>query len=402
MSIMRRVPWLAAAALLAGCGAAGDAPPGGTDRPGSAADGAAQPATSSPPSAEDRARVAHRVVTVVEGLEHPWGLAFLPDGEGMLVTERPGRLRLVRQGQLVAEPIAGVPAVRASGQGGLLDVTLHPDFARNRLVYLSYSKPGDRGATTAVARGRLDGVALVGVEDIFVADAWASGGQHFGSRLVFDGAGHLYITVGDRGDGQRAQNLRDHAGTTLRLHDDGRVPQDNPFVGRTDARPEIYTFGNRNAQGMVLHPATGEVWLNEHGPRGGDEINRVVAGRNYGWPEFSFGNHYTGRRIPDPTADAGLELPLLHWTPSIAPSGMAVYTGDVFPQWRGDVFVGALAGQHLRRVRFDGTRVVEQEELLRDRRHRIRDVRNGPDGLIYLLVDDSRAPLLRLEPAVGG
>jgi aldose sugar dehydrogenase len=354
-----------------------------------------------PEPPRDPAPVEHRVATVVDGLEHPWGLAFLPGDEGILVTERPGRLRLVRGGALQPQPIEGVPEVWAQGQGGLLDVALHPDFATNRLVYLSYSKPGPRGATTAVARGRLEDGRLAGTEDVVVADAWGTTGQHFGSRIVFGGDGYLYITVGDRGEPERAQDLRDHAGTTLRLHDDGRVPRDNPLVGRPDARDEIFTYGNRNAQGMAVHPRTGEIWQNEHGPRGGDEINIIRAGRNYGWPEFSFGNHYDGRPIPDPPG-AGTELPLLHWTPAIAPSGMDFYTGDVFPQWRGDVFNGSLVERHLHRLRVDGTEVVEQDRLLEDRGERIRVVRAGPDGLLYLLVDATSAPLLRLEPAGGG
>jgi aldose sugar dehydrogenase len=373
-------------ALSVGAGCRSDAGPAGGD------------AQADPPAGNGPATsVPHRVATVVEGLEHPWSIAFLPGDEGILVTERPGRLRLVRGGALVPEPIAGVPQVRAQGQGGLLDVALHPDFASNRLVYLTYSKPGPRGATTAVARGRYEDGRLTGTADIFVAEAWGTGGQHFGSRIAFDRQGLLYLTIGDRGSGPRAQDLDDHAGTTIRLHDDGRVPADNPFAGRADARPEIFTYGNRNAQGIVVHPETGEVWLNEHGPRGGDEINRVVAGANYGWPEVSFGSEYNGRPIPDPTPGRGFEMPVLHWTPSIAPSGMAVYTGDVFPQWRGDFFIGALAGQHLRRVRLDGTRVVEQEELARGQR--LRMVRVGPDGLIYLLVDASRGAMLRIEPA---
>jgi aldose sugar dehydrogenase len=394
MSRRRAAVPILLAFTLAGC--PGPEPEAQSDAPG------VPDATTPAPPPEDAAPVQHRVATVVEGLEHPWGMAFLPGDEGILVTERPGRMRIVRGGELVPEPVAGVPAVFARGQGGLLDVAVHPDFAANRLVYFTYSKPGPRGATTALARGRLEDGRLTGMQDVFVADAWSRAGQHFGSRIVFDRAGHVYLTIGDRGDPARAQNPRDHAGTTIRLHDDGRVPADNPFVGRTDARDEIYTYGNRNAQGMALHPETGEVWQNEHGPRGGDEINRMVAGRDYGWPRYSFGNHYDGRRIQDPPDDAAMELPLLHWTPSIAPSGMTIYTGDVFPQWRGDVFSGALAGQHLRRVRFDGTRVVEQEELLTGEGHRIRDVRTGPDGLIYLLVDASRAPMLRLEPAAGG
>jgi aldose sugar dehydrogenase len=359
-------------------------------------------ATTAAPPPEAAAPVRHRVATVVEGLEHPWGMAFLPGDEGILVTERPGRMRIVREGRLVPESVAGVPEVFARGQGGLLDVAVHPDFAANRLVYFTYSKPGPRGATTALARGRLEDARLAGVQDVFVADAWSRAGQHFGSRIAFDGRGHVYLTIGDRGDPARSQDPRDHAGTTLRLHDDGRVPADNPFVGGAEARDEIFTYGNRNAQGMALHPESGEIWQNEHGPRGGDEINRMVAGRDYGWPRYSFGNHYDGRRIPDPRPDAEVEMPLHHWTPAIAPSGMTIYAGDVFPQWRGDVFSGALAGEHLNRVRFDGTQVVEEERLLEDRGQRIRDVRTGPDGFIYLLVDAASAPMLRLEPADGG
>ncbi len=343
----------------------------------------------------------YEVLTVVEGLEHPWGMVFLPAGDGILVSERPGRLRLIRDGELEPEPISGVPEVWAEGQGGLLDVALHPNFDENRLVYLSYSKPGDHGATTAVARGRLEAEALVDVQDVLVAEAWASGGQHFGSRIIFDGAGFLYVTVGDRGGMARAQDLGDHAGTTLRVLEDGGVPEDNPFVDRADALDEIFTYGNRNAQGMAIHPERDEVWQNEHGPRGGDELNRIVAGGNYGWPEYNFGDHYDGRTIPDPGPDTGTVLPLLHWTPAIAPSGMAIYDGNAFPEWAGDVFVGALAGEHLRRIRFDGTAPVEEEALLAGLGHRIRAVSTGPDGFIYVLFDAPAAPLLRLEPSAG-
>jgi aldose sugar dehydrogenase len=348
-----------------------------------------------PPQPE--ATHGYRVVEVVGGLAHPWAVAFLPGGD-MLITERAGRVRLVRGGALVAAPVSGAPAVRAAGQGGLLDIALHPDFATNRLVYLSYAKAVTGGATTALARARWENDRLEGLEDVFVARAVSGAGQHFGSRIVFDRDGFLYLTIGDRGDGRRAQDLSDHVGTTIRLHDDGRVPADNPFVGRSGAQPEIFTYGNRNAQGMAVHPGTGEVWQNEHGPRGGDEINRMLPGRNYGWPEYNYGNHYDGRPIPDHVPGAGMELPLLHWTPSIAPSGMMFYTGDRFPNWRGSVFTGALAGRHLRRVVFDGDRPVHQEQLLRDFGQRIRDVRQGPDGYIYVLTDSPDAVLARLEP----
>ncbi len=345
--------------------------------------------------------VTYRVTTFATGLEHPWGIAFVPGEEAILVTERPGRLRIIREGRLEPEPVAGVPEVWAGGQGGLLDVVAHPEFEENRWIYLTYSKPGQAGATTAVARGRLENGRLTEVEDIFVADAWDRGGRHFGSRAVFDGDGYLWVTVGDRGQEEPSQDLRNHMGTTLRLNDDGTAPADNPFVDHPDAFDEIYSYGHRNAQGMVVHPESGDIWQNEHGPRGGDVVNRIVAGANYGWPDYSFGRHYTMRGIPDPEPGTGIELPLLHWTPSIAPSGMVIYTGDAFPGWRGDLFVGALADRHLRRVRFEGTDPVEQELLLEDRGHRIRAVAEGPDGLLYLLVDASDAPILRVEPTSG-
>ncbi|HEV2148822.1 MAG TPA: PQQ-dependent sugar dehydrogenase [Longimicrobiaceae bacterium] len=352
-------------------------------------------------AAEGRAQQAgdrsYRVVTVAEGLEHPWGMAFLPGGD-VLVTERPGRLRVVRGGVLAPEPIAGVPQVRAREQGGLMDVALHPDFARNRLVYLSYSKPGPRGATTAVARGRLEGNRLTGVQEILEAKAWSTGGDHFGSRLVFDGRGHLFVSVGERGRMRNAQDLGTHAGKILRLHDDGRVPADNPFVGCPGALPEIYAYGVRNPQGMALHPATGELWETEHGPRGGDELNRIRPGANYGWPLVTHGIDYSGRKVSERTEQPGVAAPLHAWVPSIGTSGLAIYDGDRFPGWKGDFFVGGLAGRHLARVRLDGARVVEQEKLLGGRGHRIRDVRVGPDGFLYVLVDAAKAPVLRLEP----
>jgi aldose sugar dehydrogenase len=356
------------------------------------------PAENLEPPSVDGAPVEFRVTTVVDGLEHPWGMAFLPDDEGILVTERSGRLRLVRNGVLQPQPVGGVPQVRAQGQGGLLDVALHPEFATTRLVYLSYSKPGPQGATTAVARGRLEGGQLTGVQDIFVADAWTSGGRHFGSRLAFGEDGKLYVTVGERGLMQPAQQLGNHVGTTVRLHDDGRAPADNPFAGQQSARPEIFVYGQRNVQAMAVHPQTGQVWQAEHGPRGGDALNVLRAGANYGWPDYSFGNHYDGRPSPDPPQGNAIEVPITHWTPAIAPSGMTFYTGAAFPQWRGDLFIGSLVGQHVRRVRLDGRSVAGQERLLEGRGQRIRDVRTGPDGLIYLLVDAPSAPLLRLEP----
>jgi glucose/arabinose dehydrogenase len=342
-------------------------------------------------------RHTFRVATVAEGLEFPWGMAFLPGGE-ILVTERPGRLRVIRGGKLDPTPVAGVPAVWASGQGGLLDVAIHPDFANNRLVYLSYSKPGPEGATTAVIRGTFDGERLTGVQEIFEADAWNKNRVHFGSRLLFDGNGHLFISIGERGEMQQAQDLSNHQGTIVRLHDDGRVPADNPFVGRQDARPEIWAYGIRSPQGLSFHPETGALWEVEHGPRGGDEINLILPGRNYGWPVITYGINYNGSPITDITEKEGMEQPLHHWVPSIATSGIAIYDGSAFPGWKGSVFVGGLACTRLARGSFEGTRPVAEETLLADLRHRIRDVRVGPDGYLYLLVDAKDAPMLRLEP----
>lgn len=350
----------------------------------------------------------YQVVTVAEGLIHPWGIAFLPGGD-LLVTERPGRLRIVRNGRLLPDPVPGVPAVLFRGQGGLLDVVLHPEFAQNRLVYLSFSKPlGDGGeATTAVVRGRFVGDRLTEVEEVFVAATSGNPG-HYGSRLAFDRAGYLYITVGDRqaspsGDleAHPAQDVSNHQGTVIRLHDDGRVPADNPFVGREGARPEIWSFGHRNQQGMVVHPETGDLWATEHGPQGGDELNRIQPGRNYGWPVVGYGvNYRSGSAIHAATTREGMEDPVHVWVPSIATSGLLLYTGDRFPRWRGSLFVGGMAGMQLARLELDGAQ-VRLEETLVSGLGRIRDVRQGPDGLIYLAMDDRRGgatPILRLEP----
>ncbi|HQU77933.1 MAG TPA: PQQ-dependent sugar dehydrogenase [Azonexus sp.] len=340
-----------------------------------------------------------RAVTVTEGLEFPWGLAFLPDGR-MLVTERPGRLRLVTaDGRLDPKPVDGLPPIAAINQGGLLDVALHPDFAKNGWIYLSYAAEGAGGYGTEVLRGRLEGHALRDVQVIFRMQPKSKPGHHFGSRLVFDRQGYLYITLGDRGEMERAQRLDDHAGSVIRLHDDGRVPADNPFVGKAGAKPEKFTLGNRNIQGAALHPQTGEVWAHEHGPQGGDEINIIRAGVNYGWPVITYGRNYvTGTKIGEGTSKPGMAQLLLYWTPSIAPSGMAFYTGNRFPQWRDNLFVGALAGQMLVRLQLDGERIVKQERLLENALGRIRDVRNGPDGLLYLLIDSSQGRIIRLEP----
>ncbi len=339
-----------------------------------------------------------KVVTLTEGLDHPWGLAFLPDG-GMLITERSGDLRLFRDGRLESGPVAGVPEVAARGQGGLLDVAVHPDFAENGLIYLSYAGPGEGGASTEVARGRLDGMALQDVEVIFRATPKSGGTGHFGSRLVFDRDGKLFISLGDRRQIRESQNLGNHIGTVIRLNDDGSVPEDNPFLGQAGALPEIYSYGHRNVQGMTLHPVSGEIWSHEHGPRGGDELNLVKAGANYGWPVITYGIDYSGAIITDKTEAPGMEQPIVYWDPSIAPSGMAFYDGDQFPEWQGDLFIGALAHLHLRRLEMEGGQVVGQESLLTGLNERIRDVRNGPDGYLYVLTDSSNGQLLRLEPA---
>jgi len=345
-----------------------------------------------------------RVVTVVERVEHPWGLAFLPDGR-MLVTERAGRLRIVgRDGKLAPQPVGGLPKIEEYGQGGLLDVALHPRFAENGLVYLSFAERGDGGYGTAVLRGRLAGpiekAALENVEVIYRQQPKSRGGRHFGSRLVFDRAGFLYVTQGDRGEQDRAPKLDDLAGKVVRLHDDGRVPKDNPFAGRTGARPEIFTLGNRNVQGAALHPRTGELWTHEHGPQGGDEVNVLRAGVNYGWPVITYGVNYgIGTKIGEGTSKPGLAQPLHYWVPSIAPSGMAFYTGDRFIRWQGDLFVGALRDQLLVRLRLDGEKVVKEERMLQGAVGRIRDVRQGPEGFLYLLVDSSNGAIVRLEPA---
>ncbi len=343
----------------------------------------------------------YRVVTVVDGLENPWAIAFLPGGE-MLVTERPGRLRIVREGRLEPEPVSGLPPIEERGQGGLLDVALHPRFAENGLVYLSYAGPGPGGVGTEVARGKLVGRRLENVEILFRMEPKSGARQHFGSRLVFDRQGYLYITLGDRGEMERAQRPGDHAGSVIRLHDDGRVPADNPFVGQKGWKPEKYTLGHRNMQGAALHPRTGELWTHEHGPQGGDEVNVIRAGVNYGWPVITYGvNYVTGTKIGEGTHKEGMAQPLHYWVPSIAPSGMAFYTGDAFPRWRGDLFVGALRDEMVVRLRLDGERVVVEERFLKGVLGRIRDVRQGPDGFLYLLTDEDDGALVRLEPAGG-
>lgn len=350
-----------------------------------------------------------RLTTVAEGLVNPWSIAFLPDGD-MLVTERPGRLRIVRDGRLLPDPVTGVPAVRHGGQGGLQEVLPHPDFAQNRLLYLSFAKGPEARGTTAIVRGRLENDRLTGVEEIFEADAWSETRGHYGARMAFDADGHLFVSVGDRqaptqGDLERhpAQQPSNHQGTILRLNDDGTVPDDNPFVGRAGFLPEIWSFGHRNPQGLIVHPDTGDVWDTEHGPQGGDELNVVLPGRNYGWPVIGFGvNYRSGLPIHASLAREGMEQPVVFWVPSIATSGLMVYTGDKFPQWRGNLFAGGMSAQHQRlsRIVVDGRHVATREALLVGEL-RIRDVRQGPDGYIYLAVDNRvglPTPIVRMEP----
>jgi len=348
-----------------------------------------------------------RVVTVAEGLEVPWSMAWLPGGD-MLITERPGRLRIVRDGRLRPDPVAGVPEVFAEGQGGLFDVLPHPEFETNRLLYLSYARPLADGSTTAVIRGRFENDALTGVEDVFVADS--SGRGHYGGRMTWDADGMLRVSVGERmapstGDltAHPAQDLTNHHGVTIRLHPDGTVPDDNPFVGRTDVHPEIYSYGHRNPQGLVVHPATGEVWVTEHGPQGGDELNLIQPGLNYGWPVVGYGVNYgSGAKIHDATQADGMENPRHFWVPSIGTSGLMIYTGDRFPEWRGDFFAGGLSGEQVGRLTpsIDQPGRIEREETVVYGLGRIRDIRQGPDGYIYVALEarEGTTPVVRLEP----
>ncbi len=375
------------------------------------------PSVGAQETAYEAERGPYRVVTVVDGLQDPWSIAFLPTGE-MLVTEKPGRLRIVRDGVLQPEPIAGTPSVRYLGQGGLLDVALHPDFESNRLIYLSFSKPNEDGSqgTTAVVRGRLEGNRLENVEEIFEAQAWSTSGGHYGSRLVFDREGYLFITVGDRQASPAietaylhpAQDLSNHQGTTIRLHDDGRVPADNPFVGRTDALPEIWSYGHRSPQGLAIHPETGDIFQNEHGPQGGDELNLIQRGRNYGWPVVGYGTNYGGTQLFSTREVTGMEHPLQHFTPSIAPSGLMVYTGDAFPEWKNSVFMGGMAHPQMARLPLvgegEGVYVGRMERPpLMYGFGRVRAITQGPDGLIYVAIDargtGELTPIVRLEPA---
>jgi len=351
------------------------------------------------------ARTKHgvRLETYAKGLVHPWGMAFLPDGR-LIVTERPGRLRLIGKDGKVSPPLANVPAVVAGRQGGLLDVALSPDFASSSLVYISYAElREDGGSATTVARARLvsagDSARLDDLKVIFRQQPSALGLQHFGSRLAFAPDGNLFVALGERYQPAKAQDLGSHYGKVVRIRPDGTVPPDNPFAGKAGARPEIWSYGHRNVQAAAIHPASGKLWTVEHGARGGDEVNIPLRGRNYGWPVITYGVDYTGLRIGEGTAKAGMEQPVYYWDPSIAPSGMAFYTGSLFPEWKGSLFVGALRARALHRLILDGERIVGEEVLLGDLGERIRDVRSGPDGGLWLLTDSADGRVLRLVPA---
>lgn len=344
-------------------------------------------------------RVSFTIEQVTGNLANPWGLAFLPDGR-MLVTERPGRLRLVTQNGEISPPIAGVPAVWARGQGGLLDVALATNFVQTRQIFLSFAEPRDGGAATSVLSARLsdDATRLENPTVIFRQQPATGGPVHFGSRIVPTRDGTLYIGLGERGEMARAQDLGTHYGKVVLIHTDGAPPRTNPFIGTPGALPENLSYGHRNIQGAALHPVTKRLWTVEHGAMGGDEINRPEAGKNYGWPVITFGRDYSGAKIGIGTAKEGMEQPVYFWDPSIAPSGMMFYTGDAFPQWKGNLFIGALAGSLLARLTLDGDRIVSEERLLTGLGHRYRDVRQGPDGFIYLLTDAADGKLLRLRP----
>jgi aldose sugar dehydrogenase len=334
-----------------------------------------------------------KVETVATGLSHPWGLAFLPDGR-MLVTERSGTLRLVSKDGKLSPALSGVPKVVVAGQGGLLDVAIDPDFKSNNLVYLTYSEPGEGGGGTAVARGKLGESGLDGVEVIFRQEPKVEGGNHFGSRLAFAPDGKLFVTLGERFTFTPAQDLTNDLGKIVRLNPDGSVPKDNPFVGRTDVRPEIWSYGHRNPQGAAIHPETGKLWETEFGPMGGDELNIPQAGQNYGWPVVSWGSHYDGRAIPKPPSHPEFADAIYHWNPVISPSGITFYTADAIPAWKGNLLIAALSGQAIVRLTLDGEKVVDEERIPMGAR--IRDVVQGPDGAVYALTDEGNGEILRL------
>lgn len=336
---------------------------------------------------------------MTQELQHPWGMVTLPDGS-MLITERQGRLRRWVNGKLQVNPIKGLPEIAVVGQGGLLDIALHPDYSNNGWIYFSYVSEDREGVATTIMRAKLAGHdRLTEQQQLFRLQPATDSGRHFGSRIVFDEENHLYFSIGDRGDRPRAQNLYDPAGSIIRLNDDGSVPADNPFVGKANIRPEIFTYGHRNPQGMARDPQTGEIWSHEHGPQGGDELNWHQSGANYGWPVITYGvNYFIGTRIGEGGVKEGMEQPLYYWDPSIAPSGMAFYQGEPFAKWQGDLFIGSLKFKQLIQLKMHGKEVVEEKRYLTGQLGRIRNVHIGPDGLIYLLTDESNGALVRLSP----
>ncbi|MEA3173264.1 MAG: aldose sugar dehydrogenase [Gammaproteobacteria bacterium] len=363
---------------------------------------AAERAAPPPPAPAPIVTTGYKVIEIAKNLDHPWSMAFLPDGS-VLVTERSGRLRLIKADVLQPQAISGVPAVHTGSQAGLFDIVLHPNFAQNSLVYLTYAA-GTKGANgTQVARARFDGSALRDLQVIFKAMPLKDTDNHYGGRMAFLPDGTFALTIGEGFEyREKAQDLSSDLGKVVRLNDDGTVPQNNPFIGQSGARPEIYSWGHRNEQGLVFDAQSGRLWETEHGPRGGDELNLIVAHKNYGWPVITYGMDYSGAYVSPYTQRAGLEQPFIYWTPSIAPSGLAIYRGDKFPAWNGDLFVGALAFKHLRRVHLDTDgNVVSQEQLLNDKQWRIRDVRVSPDGYLYVSTDENDGRVLRLEPAAS-
>ncbi len=338
-----------------------------------------------------------QITTIAEGLKSPWSMAWLPDGR-MLVTEKPGRLRIIANGR-PGPPVKGLPQIENIGQGGLLDIAVDPDFASNGLVYFSYVEPGRGGVGTSVARARLAGNQLFDVKVIFRQTPKSRGGRHFGSRIVIARDGTLFITTGDRGEHQKVQNPAINRGQIIRINKDGSIPADNPFLDKSGFRPEIWSYGHRNPQGAALHPATGKLWIHEHGAKGGDEINIPLAGKNYGWPLIAYGTHYTGEKIGLGTHKEGMEQPVYYWDPSIAPSGMTFYTGDKFPEWKGNLFIGALKYRMVSRLVLKGEKIVSEERILGGLKTRIRDVRQGPDGYLYVLTNARNSKILRIAPA---
>jgi aldose sugar dehydrogenase len=341
-----------------------------------------------------------KVTEIAKGLDHPWSMAFLPDGS-MLVTERVGRLRLIKGGSLLAQAIFGVPSVHTGSQAGLFDIVLHPNFAQNNIVYLTYAAGTKAANGTRVARARFDGGSLQDLKVIFAAMPLKGTDNHYGGRMAFLPDGTFLLSIGEGFEyREKAQDLSSDLGKIVRLNEDGSVPRDNPFVAQASVRPEIYTWGHRNPQGLIFDAQSGRIYETEHGPRGGDELNIIVAHKNYGWPVITYGMDYSGAYVSPYTQRAGLEQPVIYWTPSIAPSGLAMYRGDKFPAWKGDLFAGALAFKHLRRIHLDEQgNVVDQEQLLNDLHWRIRDVRAAPDGFLYVCTDDTDGRVLRLEPA---